>query len=181
LDDGAGGNASGDPEVPLEPLEPLCTRYCRAVLDNCTGDLAVYASAMACETVCALLDPGQPGDDGVNTVECRLARAELARMTGEPADYCFSAGPGGGDACGRDCEGYCDVMTPTCDDLGSREQCLSECATVPIDTPPFSIRQQFGDSIQCRLFHVTAATLDPALHCEHAAGQAVCVGVPPPL
>jgi hypothetical protein len=33
---------------------------------------------------------------------------------------------------------------------------------------------QNGDSVQCRLFHVTAATLDAFSHCEHAAGFAIC-------
>jgi len=33
---------------------------------------------------------------------------------------------------------------------------------------------QAGDSIQCRLFHVTAATLDSVSHCAHAAGVALC-------
>ena len=34
---------------------------------------------------------------------------------------------------------------------------------------------QNGDSVQCRLYHVTAATLDSRTHCSHAAGVALCV------
>jgi hypothetical protein len=140
--------------------------------------------------VCAALDPGEPGGFSGNTVECRLARAELAQATGEPGEYCHTAGPGGAGVCGDDCEGFCAVMAQTCTLMGSFESCLPQCADVPnlVDSPDevlfpgnvtYDTSIQSGDSVQCRLYHVTAATLDPVIHCSHAAGVALCT--PPTL
>jgi hypothetical protein len=159
----------------------LCDRYCQTIAGNCVGGDQQYASPEACHAVCELLPPGEPGDVDVNSVECRLNRAELAVTTGEPANYCFSAGPGGAGICGADCEGFCSVMTAQCTQLGTWETCLSACAAVPnLSGPPDNLRfntsLQSGDSVQCRLFHVSAASLDPVGHCVHAAGIAVCGG-----
>jgi hypothetical protein len=153
--------------------------YCDTVAANCTGTEEQYASTTACLAVCDLLDPGNPGDTSGNTVQCRLGRAQLAASTGEASNYCFSAGPGGAGVCGSDCEGYCSVMTPTCQQLGSVASCLQACALVPdLSGPPSSLKyntsMQSGNSLQCRLFHVSAASVDPVTHCTHAAGQSVC-------
>jgi hypothetical protein len=179
---GAGGSA-GNAGSSSAAEEPLCVRYCRTVAANCTEDYRQYASEDTCLAVCASLEPGAPfaatANPSGNTVECRLARAVLAARTGEPVDYCFSAGPGGGGVCGNDCEAYCDIMTDTCEELGGREDCLSACQLIPDRSAPpesllFSTAVQAGDSLQCRLFHVSAATVDPVGHCVHAAGMAVC-------
>jgi hypothetical protein len=158
---------------------PLCQEYCDTVATSCTGPNAQFASAVACLAVCALLDPGTPGDTSGNTVECRLGRAQLAAGTGEPGNYCFSAGPGGAGACGSNCDGFCTLMTQKCTELGDDAACLQACAQVP-DLAQGSTKQtynaslQAGDSLQCRLFHVSAASVDPGTHCIHAAGLAVC-------
>lgn len=179
---GAAGTLPASPEeAPSEASVPepsLCERYCSTVAGACTGEHEQYASAMACLNVCSLLEAGEPGLTG-NTVECRLARAELARDTGEPGNYCHSAGPGGAGVCGEDCEGFCAIMAQTCTLLGSFEQCLPQCEEVPnlaqaSEAITYSTTVQDGDSVQCRLFHVTAATLDPVFHCAHAAGVAIC-------
>lgn len=183
---GDGGSAptmagSGGSAGPVE--DPLCAQYCDLVAASCVEEREQYASRAACMAVCDLLEPGEPGDTSGNTVQCRLTRATLAATTGEPDNYCFSAGPGGAGTCGSDCEGYCTLMTAKCGDLGTRAQCLSACASVPdLSEPPrnerFNTEFQSGDSLQCRLFHVSAATLDPASHCVHAAGVAVCSATP---
>jgi hypothetical protein len=159
----------------------LCDRYCLTIAANCAGGDQQYASPEACHAVCQLLEPGEPGDRNVNSVQCRLNRAELAASTGEPANYCFSAGPGGAGECGTDCEGFCSVMTAQCTQLGTWEECLDACSAVPdLSGPPANVTYntsvQEGDSVQCRLFHVSAASLDPVGHCVHAAGIAVCGG-----
>jgi len=56
---------------------------------------------------------------------------------------------------------------------------LSACDIVPdLSRPPdnlrYNVSQQSGDSLQCRLFHVSAATMDPTTHCVHAAGGSPC-------
>lgn len=181
---GLGGSALVAVEAP--PPETACEEYCRVVGENCVEDDEQYASLAACLAVCAVLDPGRRGDMLGNTVQCRLGRAELAATTGEPGDYCFSAGPGGAGVCGDDCEGFCAVMAAKCDQMGPFEQCLSTCDDVPdLSGAPTNIAYnttiQSGDSLQCRLFHVSAASLDPIGHCVHAAGFAVCSPPSTPL
>ena len=44
----------------------------------------------------------------------------------------------------------------------------------PPSNVTYNTTVQEGNSVQCRLFHVTAATLDPIAHCVHAAGLAPC-------
>ena len=177
---GSSGAASGGSGGTAAIEEPLCDRYCETVATACTGQNEQFASLDACLAVCERLEPGSVGDVAGNTVECRLARAQLAQRTGEAADYCSSAGPGGGGACGEDCEGFCALMAETCPAaMGTYEECLPVCATVPdLSGPPdnvaYNTSVQDGNSLQCRLFHVTAATLDPIAHCVHAAGLAPC-------
>lgn len=180
LELGGAGGAS----APVEP--PLCERYCDTIMSACTGENEQYASPMACRAVCGLLAPGSPGAFGENSVECRLARAELARATGEPASYCYTAGPGGGGVCGTDCEGFCTIMAQMCTLMGSFDECLPQCEQVPNlaeedpdEAVTYGTAIQNGDSVQCRLYHVTAATLDSRTHCSHAAGVALCVDSDP--
>jgi hypothetical protein len=178
---GSGGaaGAGGTGEAPEEEAgATLCETYCSTIMAACTGSNEQYASPAACLAVCATLDPGVPGGAG-NTVECRLGRAALARDSGEADSYCHLAGPGGGGFCGSDCSGYCTIMAATCTMLGEYEDCLPTCERVPnLAEPPsttfYDTTMQNGDSVQCRLFHVTAATLDAFSHCEHAAGFAIC-------
>lgn len=169
----------------LDPFEArasaLCREYCATVSANCTGTNQQYASSTACYAVCELLQPGTAGDMmPSNTVQCRMRRAALAGSTGEPSNYCFSAGPGGAEECGSDCDGFCALMTQKCpSDMGPLNQCLSACSIIPdLSRPPDNLRydvsQQSGDSLQCRLFHVSAATVDPSTHCIHAAGGSPC-------
>lgn len=175
-----GGSASGTAgSAGATDASPLCQQYCDLVATNCTGDNAQFASPVACLSVCALLAPGTPGDTSGNTVECRLSRAQLAATTGEPSNYCFSAGPGGAGSCGSNCDGFCAVMTQKCNELGDDDACLQACLEVPdlsLGSPQqnYNISMQAGDSLQCRLFHVSAASVDPVTHCIHAAGKEVC-------
>lgn len=173
---GTGGMAGAGGSV---DDRPLCVQYCERIQTGCVGANQQYASPEACLAACELLAPGQVGDRSGNTVQCRMELARLASVTGEPGMYCFSAGPGGAGICGEDCEGFCTLMTAKCTQLGSYENCLTACANVPdLSEPPdnvrFSINIDEGDSLQCRLYHVCAATLDPVLHCQHAAGVSIC-------
>lgn len=181
---GASAGAAGSTSMAVDPVvqraSALCLDYCDTVMSSCTGINQQYASRQACLLVCELLQPGTPGSTTGNTVACRLSRADLAATTGEGAEYCYTAGPGGGDVCGTDCDGYCTLMTAKCRELGSFSQCMTECELVPdLSLPPnpqfYNISIQEGDSVQCRLFHVTASTLDPVNHCPHAAGNMPCL------
>jgi hypothetical protein len=175
----AGGASMGEVDPVVARASALCLEYCDTIMASCTGMNAQYASPNACLLVCELLEPGTPGSTSGNNVNCRLGRAELAASTGEGANYCYTAGPGGGNVCGQDCDSYCLLMTSKCDELGTFNQCTTACASVPdLSQPPtvqfYNTSIQSGDSLQCRLFHASASTLDPVLHCPHAAGNAPC-------
>jgi hypothetical protein len=176
---GAAGSSSLAPDPIVARASQLCLDYCDTVGTSCTGKNQQYASQVACLAVCELLQPGSAGATSGNSVQCRLTRAGLAATTGEASNYCYSAGPGGAGVCGSDCEGFCTMMTQKCSELGTQAQCLTSCARVPdLSLAPtnqhYDASQQSGNSLQCRLFHVSAASVDPAGHCVHAAGQSPC-------
>lgn len=167
----------------------LCTGYCNAVLANCNGPFSVYASIDTCLGVCAKLEAagkaGTTGDQTGNTVQCRLSQALSAKSTGERSQYCPAAGPGGSHICGTDCEGYCVLMRETCPNQfaaaqfnGSLAYCLTTaCPSIPTLDAGFNVAQESGNTINCRLYHVSAANADtqtPGIHCPHAAGAAPC-------
>ena len=155
--------------------DPACAQYCAAAMNTCQGDLALYASIESCMGTCSRLPPGEAGDQSGNTVQCRLQQATLAQQTGEKLSYCRRAGPGGEGTCGTNCEGFCSIMVPVCgsDWFQSVDDCLAVCAGVP-DDHDYSIAVPYEDSIQCRLYHVTSATIATE-HCPHAAGVLKCI------
>lgn len=164
-DGGAGAGNDG---------EDLCDRYCDAVGANCTGDFEVYTNKEVCLALCETMDPGTPDDMDVDTVNCRLNQALAAERTGEPADHCPFAGLGGGDVCGNNCDALCRAMSPTCpDEWDSNTACLEDCQALE-DLGGFNTGQNSGVTVQCRLWHVGAATQSVSPHCAHAAGAAPC-------
>lgn len=166
-----GGGGGGGPMTPSE----VCDHYCSVVMANCQGPDEVYVSGAICREACLSLPLGTPDDTSGNTVGCRLRNAELAAATGEPGVHCPAAGPGGDGICGPNCAGYCSLMLAHCNapdfDLGD---CAAACADVT-DPGGYSTAITSGDTLQCRLYHVSAATLDPQTHCIHAAGIELCV------
>jgi hypothetical protein len=146
-----------------------CANYCDSVMSACIGENAVYINDEACLAVCALLEPGEPGELTGNTVACRTAHASLAEA--EPADYCAGAGPGGNDQCGSDCEAYCVMYPQVCPDEAegqATESCLEKCAAL-VDQPGFDlVGDHGGDTVECRLVHLASASLHPTDHCQHA-------------
>lgn len=170
------------PEQPTleDAAGPLCREYCDTVMASCQGASQVYANRVQCLNLCIVMEPGSPGDDATNTVQCRLLNARLARDTGEPASHCPQAGPGGASAapgaasCSTNCEGLCAGMIRICpEEFSSLTACLDDCASVP-DLGGYSIGIGQGNSVQCRLFHLGAAAAAPAPHCMHAAGASPC-------
>jgi hypothetical protein len=154
--------------------EVSCDRYCDAAMTNCTAEFALYASRDSCIATCAQLDLGKADDKDVNTVGCRLRNAELAGKTGEKSEYCVNAGPGGNAVCGSDCEAYCKIMQTVCaGEFATDMECMTDCAPLP-DNGDYNIAVPNENSIECRLYHVSAATIDNS-HCPHAAGVIRCV------
>ncbi|HMJ51831.1 MAG TPA: hypothetical protein VK540_07130 [Polyangiaceae bacterium] len=149
---------------------PQCIAYCDKVITACTGQFAVYSDRDACLGVCRQLPLGDEPFD--NTVACRSRQADFAVSTQEPRDHCPAAGPGGDGLCGKNCEAWCLLLEKTCPkEFGAMSSCPRACAALK-DTGSFSLdADHTGDTIQCRLEHVSNASARPAApatHCRHA-------------
>jgi hypothetical protein len=153
-------------------------------MQACPSPAQVYASQEMCLGVCQKLElagkAGAADDQSGNTIHCRLYYAQEALGTGETST-CPQSGPTGSGICGSSCEAYCVLMQQTCPvEFGdpatfnnNLASCISMCASIPVSSVGFSANQQSGNTIACRLYHVSAAsaTADaPAMHCPHAAG-----------
>jgi hypothetical protein len=175
-----GDGGEGGTEEPPPPS--LCQAYCNTMATNCTGDHAQYADMTTCLAVCHALPAGALGDSNKNTVHCRLAEAKKA-AGGEPEFYCPFAGPGGGGACGDNCDGYCTLMMELCTSANtgglyyyqSMGHCKQQCKTWPVAGTPYSpALHSSGNHFQCRLFHACSSIVDPDYHCGHAMGEPPC-------
>lgn len=172
-----------DPNAGKPVYSEDCKDYCATVMEACTGDHKVYTTEENCLGVCALLDPGDSEDTHNNTLACRTYYANEALLENS---YCPDAGPGGNGTCGSDCEAYCQLFSAACKDdvkYTKPEDCLKFCATLP-DQPTFDVaRDHDGDNIECRLVHVSSATLKPKEHCPHAPiapSEPWCINLLPP-
>jgi hypothetical protein len=172
---GAGGSLSSGGSGGAGEQTP-CETYCETVMDNCTGDLAVYPGVEVCLELCATLPEGDPEDPEGNSVACRLRQAQAAGDTQEPEEHCPVAGLGGGDVCGENCPAFCGAMLETCPgEYATNAACLDDCESLE-DLGGFSLEaDDAGATVQCRIWHIGAATelVDP--HCRHAAGAFPCV------
>jgi hypothetical protein len=161
----------------------LCDTYCDILSANCTGNVEQFVSKDVCKPFCQKLDPGTPGDTTGNSVNCRLTYAKLAKSAGETSDNCSIAGPGGNGQCGTNCDALCTVALKTCATEVSAfvdvNQCDAECTRLP-DVGHFDDSIQDNFNVQCRLYHVSAAQLDPQLHCPHVRGIGKCNAQSPP-
>lgn len=75
------------------------------------------------------------------------------------------------------CEAYCGIYQEACVDFAeydNMQACLDQCGQWPVGAPA----DVDGDTLGCRLYHVTvASTVDANEHCPHASpnGAGVCV------
>ena len=103
-----------------------------------------------------------------NTIACRTYWAAIAE--GDPL-MCTRAGPGGDGTCGTNCESFCATTLALCaDEAAPPYASLADCATA---CAGFDASERFdasdlgGDTLACRLYHMTAASTEPATHCRH--------------
>jgi len=190
--DGAGGSSAAGGSGGA-PQKTLCEEYCEEVIGNCDPEggaeppLKQFADSAQCLAACALFPPGEDGDRGVNTIECRLTRAQSAQS--EPSIECPRAGPAPGtNGCGTPCEAYCSLMMGACTEettfgeagwyFEDYETCMTTCAQVP-DTQPYVFSPDTnlitGNHLACRIYHVVVATEGDFEHCLHAMGDFPCV------
>ncbi len=161
-----------------------CEAYCDEVLDSCPGDVAVYEDRPTCLGACATFDAGNASRPSGNTVACRLEQATFAAQTDTPVEkaaHCPLAGPGGGNRCASslgatpDCEGYCSLYMGACKSIskdwgfGTHEECVRKCGALGPATD-YSVvdAAESGDTLSCRLYYATAATVDPETNCKSA-------------
>ena len=50
--------------------------------------------------------------------------------------------------------------------------CMETCAQYP-EVGIYSIRENRGDSVECRIFHATLSTLEPGPHCGTAGPESI--------
>ncbi len=164
-----------------------CERYCDDMELFCSDESEQFTSRDQCMQACELYDEGEVGEGGP-TQACRSKFAAKGRYTAgkEREISCRKAGPGGYEACGTICEGYCAAMMAACTPevtslyfYGTYQECLSECADVPAPEDVLYSTKNVdvfdGGHLQCRLFHaLSALMLDAEEHCEHALGVTLC-------
>jgi hypothetical protein len=177
-------DAEPDPLLAAPPERLDCVEYCDEIMAACTGVEQQYDSLDHCLGFCTALDLGNTGDSGVNTVTCR--REQLGSLVLAESDlHCPIAGPtgenpalGADDICGGVCEAYCDVLQVTCptefdQTFSDKATCEFDCDLL-VDLGIYDHTIQSGDSVQCRIWHLTASTLAPTTHCGHAVGANPC-------
>jgi hypothetical protein len=155
-----------------------CSEFCDLVIENCQGANTVYRSREACMGFCRVLDEGDTNEgDSKNTLACRLDAARKAGALGAEGGECQNAGPGGGTLCGASlgqCENYCELFDKVCPTEIVKQQgedCVANCRGLH-DNGTLDARTakdyEGGDTLQCRLVHLTSAAAAPATHCSHA-------------
>jgi hypothetical protein len=173
----------GGGDLPV-PGSPLCKSYCSDVKENCKPpNLDAYKSDEDCLAMCSFLPPGksEATETKGNSVSCRAKYAKEAASVERDAMFCPAAAPGGGSpaimtSCGSNCEAYCGLHKAICPDKEQKD-CLNKCRAIP-DEGKYSAANDYlgGDTIQCRIAHLTAAAqakhdgsdADRADHCGHA-------------
>ncbi len=176
----AGMRDAGMKDAGPPPPMPTCAAYCESITANCTVANEQYKSKTICSEVCASFPVGTGADVMGNTLGCRSYHADAAKM--DAAKHCHHAGLTGGDLdvsdtmggpCGEGCEAFCAVANSVCIDANKQwnsvAECLTACKTFKPSTTPFSVGDMTGDNFHCRAYHLTAAAIDPKLHCPHIA------------
>jgi hypothetical protein len=159
-----------------------CELYCNSIATACTGadDDLQYGSTAACLALCATFPVGTLQDNGPNSLGCRIRQVGLV---GGAEGVCAGAGPGGDGYCGSNCQSFCHSAVQICPmDFASEADCLAVCANIPDCSPPdppYFVDPNMTtlpnvNSIQCRLYHLTSASLDPVTHCPHVLGIGYC-------
>jgi hypothetical protein len=157
---GDGGSGGG--------VSAACTTYCDTVATNCTDANDQWGETLPgmCEAVCGTWAAGMPDDDMGNTVACHQYHAAASAEAGAEV-HCPHAGPTGDGFCGDLCENFCELAGEVCaDTFADNATCMTECEAFD-DMPTYSGATVSGDSYACRMYHLTAAAVDPAGHCAH--------------
>ncbi len=156
---------------------PSCAAYCTEVQANCTGNNQQYGSTDACNGICATFAPGTAADTSGATLGCHIYHGG-APAKSDPATHCPHAGPLGGGHCGTDCENFCTEAVAVCGSQASppytdKAACMTACGNFKgTDMVPYNAAATSGDSLACRMYHLSVASTGAAMamtHCAHIA------------
>jgi hypothetical protein len=177
---GTGGETGGTGGTGGSMSALSCPDYCTTVMASCTndpaaGNFAQYGDTAACEAICATFPIGTVEDKAGNTLGCRTYHAGVAEAM--PGTHCPHAGPLGSGACGADeCEVFCGIVMAICGDqatppYASADECMGACGNFQATMfVPYNTTEVDGDSLACRMYHLTVASTSDAnkdLHCPH--------------
>jgi len=145
-----------------------CDDYCALVMHNCGGTNAQYTDLSSCLNTCFNMDFTDPTARTGQNIGCRTFFAAVAE--GDDMASCTKAGPGGDGECGTNCDSFCTFTIRICGDepYADYQTCMTACAGFD-PSVPYSASVVSGDSLACRLYHMTAAASDPFTHCPHLA------------
>lgn len=166
------GDDGGDNTPDGQNTQLSCSNYCTTLMSNCSAANQQFGTIGECMSSCTHYPLGAAADLAGNTLGCRTYHAGTPAVT-DPTTHCRHAGPGGANGCGANCEGFCTLVLSSC--TGGNQQyngdmgaCLTSCGTFNT-TPLYDASKRGGDTFACRLYHATAASADPGLHCKHTA------------
>lgn len=158
-----------------------CNTYCTGITATCKDGNKQYfgtndAEQIAnCNTICGSFNVGA-FNDGMDSLGCRTYHLEAASVDQAAADmHCEHAGPLGGAICGTDeRKNFCALATDICPALfPAGDLCETDIAAIDVATP-YNQGITAGNSLACRMYHLTAAVTDATMHCPHADGAAPC-------
>ncbi len=160
-----------------------CADYCGSVQAACANDAGAmtfyqqYGDEASCMAVCATFPIGTKDQMDSNTLGCRTYHAGVA--AGAPGTHCPHAGPLGGGVCGTDeCDNFCSIAIAVCGDHASMpydgvDACKTACMGFADTTAvPYATNVTDGDSLACRMYHLSVAAVSDAnkdTHCAHIA------------
>lgn len=160
--------ACGSDDASVDPKAGECEDYCDLIDVHCGGAVLQYSDRNACLSTCHAMPLGDATTHAGNTIMCRTFAAATAELA--PADTCAEAGPGGDGVCGSNCESFCQIQSVICTGdnqaYASEAECMTACAGFAT-TPPYDASKTAGNTLACRIYHLTAAANDPITHCHH--------------
>lgn len=157
-----------------DPVAGTCEDYCELVMRNCTGPVAQFTDSSTCMATCEAMPLGDPASPVGDTIACRTFQAALSED--DTVMACTKAGPGGDGACGDNCDSFCAIANELCPGTyADVATCLTACAGFTA-TEVYDASDIAGDTLACRLYHLTAASTGPDVHCPHiVANSPVCL------
>jgi len=160
-----------------DPVANACDDYCALAMRNCKGAVAQYSDISTCMATGSGRGRGTAGDTSGNTIACRTYWAAISE--GDEL-MCTRAGPGGDGTCGTNCQSFCATTMAICGDQPSPPYAsVAACETA---CQGFDMNERFdasdlgGNTLACRIYHMTAASTEPDTHCRHTKQQSdVCL------